>query len=135
MKPTKMIERGDLLFEEVVSDRLSSKVRRIKGKISTSGSFDELVEKSQTICDTVTYLNENLRLLEKNDIAQSVILRSDSPDQVKQKIEFFELILRQSGDISLDRYSYSKENGERISTDFILSHDLIERLVSDFNRI
>ena len=135
MKPTKVIERGDLLFEEVVSDRLSSKIRSIKGKISSSDTFEDLVTKGENICNNITYLNEKLRLLEKNDLGKSIMLRSIEPDKNQGNIEYFEMILQQSGDISIDRYSYAKQSQERNKSDFILSHDLMERLVKDISNI
>ena len=128
---TKIRELYGLQIEEVTSDKLSTQLRKVMTQQKGIHNFEGLVHKGHQISEKVTYLQENLRLLEADQEHQVVTLRSMDPDQVKRNIEFFEMKIELSGKTTLERLGYSKETGEREPVDFVVSYETLERLSKD----
>jgi hypothetical protein len=79
----------------------------------------------------ITYLGEKLQLLETEGERGKTILRSTPPRVDKEATSFFEMVLNPSGGLSLVRYKFDPETGERTSVAAPLTRETVERLVSD----
>ena len=123
--------RHDLEISEVEKDRLSSRVRKLRSQGAPVDSFSDLVAKGETIAETVTYLDENLRLLEADEAHQQVTLRSDQPQRGADEIEYFEVSLQKNGETTLVRKRYCPNDTETESVDFVVTEKTLERLGRD----
>ncbi len=79
----------------------------------------------------VTYLEEGLRVIETEEARGRVLLRSAPPTMSDGKSMFFEIILDRSKGLSLARYAYDRERGERSPVAAPLSRHTLVRLVDD----
>jgi hypothetical protein len=123
--------RHDLEISEVEKDRLSSRVRKLRSQGQPVESFSQLVEKGEAIAETVTYLDENLRLLEADEAHQTVTLRSDHPQRSADELEYFEVSLQKDGETTLTRKRYRPHDTETESVDFVVTEKTLERLGRD----
>lgn len=130
-KPTKTQKSYDLELEEVESDRLSRKVRKVTAHNPPTQSIEELAERGQQIADKVTYLDEDLRVVETDNANEVVILRSDDPQQDDTTIEYYECQVKADGSTQLERVRYDKETTTKESADFVVTEKTLERLGRD----
>jgi hypothetical protein len=79
----------------------------------------------------VTYLGERLETTEIEGEAGRAILRSNPPRRDGDVVSFFEVVLNQGKDVSLVRYKYDPEVGERVQVPVPLSRDTLDRLMGD----
>lgn len=132
-KPTQTKKSYDLELEEVEGDRLSRKVRKVTAHNSPTESMDELAERGQHIADKVTYLDEDLRVVETDDANEVVILRSDEPQSDDKTVEYYECQVKADGTTELERVRYHKDTTTKESADFVVTEKTLERLGRDLN--
>lgn len=131
MAGNQMAKRHDLLIEEVERDKFSSRVRRVQAQGQPLDSFAEVVKKAQDIAERVTYLDEDLRLVEADEAHEVAVLRSDEPQASTQEVEYFQVEVHKDGQTSLERRRYRREETETEPIDFVLSEKTLERLGKD----
>lgn len=83
------------------------------------------------ITEKITYLEEELRIIESEGERGRTILRSSPPRVDGEVIRFFEIALDRATGLSLRRYRYDHRSEERIPVPAPLSRDTLERLVGD----
>jgi hypothetical protein len=130
-KSTKTQKSYDLELEEVEGDRLSRKVRKVTAHNPPTESMDELAERGQHIADKVTYLDEDLRVVEADDANEVVILRSDEPQSDEKTVEYYECQVKADGTTALERIRYHKDTTTKENADFVVTEKTLERLGRD----
>jgi hypothetical protein len=124
-------QRHDLEIEEIEKDRLSSKVRKIRAQGSPVDNFEALVQKAEDLAKKITYLDEDLRVVETDSAHEVVILRSDEPQSNPQELEYFQMELHTDGQTQLERKRYKREETETEKVDFVVTEKTLERLGKD----
>ena len=81
--------------------------------------------------DTITYLGEELAVIEKEEARGRAVLRSVHPRREEGRISFFELVLDRAKGMSLARYVYDRSRGERFTVPASMSRETLERLLQD----
>ncbi len=83
------------------------------------------------VAGRVTYLMEEIAVVEVDAAGESALLRSASPDRRGEARAYYEVVLRRSGVLTLTRYRY--QNGDRGRTEIpcLLTLEVFERLVDD----
>lgn len=90
-----------------------------------------LIMNPSLISERVTYLGERLELIEREGKEGSAVLRSSPPRKDGVVISFFEMILHGNKVLTLSRYEYDPDEGERTSVPATLTHETLKRLVND----
>jgi len=89
---------------------------------------------SQSFCNRVTYLLEPISPIETDSQGCVVQMRSNPPQKNDNARCYYELVLRRGGSVALHRYE--KQSGTaRIRQTATLTHEVLGRLVEDFNII
>jgi hypothetical protein len=83
------------------------------------------------ITERITYLEEKLRIVEREGERGRTILRSSPPRVDGEVISFFEIVLDRATGLSLRRYRYDHRTEERTPAAAPLSRATLERLVGD----
>ena len=79
----------------------------------------------------ITYLEEELEIIEAEGQGGRTILRSAPPRKEDQITSFFEMVLDPAKGLSLVRYRYDPDMGERTPVSAPLTRDTLERLIGD----
>lgn len=79
----------------------------------------------------VTYLGENLRVIEREEKGGKTILRSTCPRNEGETISFFEMVVDREEGLSLVRYAYDRLHAERTAVPVFLTRETLERLIDD----
>ncbi len=87
------------------------------------------------IVEEVTYLEESLAIIETEIESGRAILRSSPPRIDGSSTSFFEVDLNRRRGLSLRRYTYDRDLGQRFPIAAPLSRATLERLVSDLIRL
>lgn len=124
-------ERHELEIEELERDKLSSRVRRIRSQGQPLNDFSEVVKKAEQIARRVTYLDEDLRLVEADEVHEVATLRSNEPQTAAGELEYFQVEVRKDGQTQLERRRYRREETETEVTDFVVTEKNLERLGKD----
>jgi hypothetical protein len=96
-----------------------------------SSSVDELKTVSQALTSKLTYLLEPIGLVEADADRYSVQLRSNPPQKGDDETNYYELMVRRGGDITLSRYS--KKSGQmRQIIPAHVTREVFARLADDF---
>ncbi|MGE3725494.1 MAG: hypothetical protein AB7I41_08090 [Candidatus Sericytochromatia bacterium] len=127
-------QRHDLEIEEIEKDRLSSKVRKIRAQGNASENFEALVQKAEDLAKKITYLDEDLRVVETDSAHEVVTLRSDEPQSSPQDVEYFQMELHKDGQTQLERKRYKREETETENVDFVVTEKTLERLGKDLGK-
>jgi hypothetical protein len=88
---------------------------------------------SQALCQRVTYLLEPISPIEIDATGCVVQMRSNPPHKDDNGLKYYELTLRRGGCVSLCRYEKQPGNA-RTSVPATLTHEVLGRLVEDFNK-
>lgn len=91
----------------------------------------ELASRANKLCERVTYLLEPLQTIEVDSRSRSVLVRSKQPRKQGKILSYFELLSVAGEGISLSRYSFDPEAGQRTAVEFILTPDQLELLLDD----
>ena len=79
----------------------------------------------------ITYLEEELEIIEVEGQGRRTVLRSAPPRKEDQTTSFFEMVLDPAKGLSLVRYRYDPGMGERTPVSAPLARETLERLVDD----
>ena len=91
----------------------------------------KLNHRPSQIVARVTYLGERLETIENEGEAGRAILRSNPPRRDGDVISFFEVVLNRGKEVSLVRYKYDPQVGERVQVPVPMSRDTLDRLIRD----
>jgi hypothetical protein len=83
------------------------------------------------VAGRVTYLIEEIAVVETDAAGESALLRSASPDRRGEARAYYEVVLRRSGVLTLTRYRYQNGDRERTEIPCLLTLEVFERLVDD----
>src|SRR5690606_1330458 len=97
-------------------------------------SHAELQAKTQRLLDTVTYLEDELQIIEQDQVRQAIILRSKTPQKQAESLSYYEVCLQQDGQTLIQQPVYHSQETETVLGDFVLSDRLLERLGQDFEK-
>lgn len=105
-------------------------------RLTTDRLAGAAIDQVQTIAENltarVTYLLEPIQPIESDTEACVVQLRSTQPDKSEAGKTYYEILVRQGGSISLQRYE--KPNaGLRREVAMTLTKEVIRRLMDDFS--
>jgi len=93
---------------------------------------DQLQKAAEDLCVKVTYLLENIGLLEIDPLVGQVLVRSTTPTTKNGTTEYYEVLLRtETGRISLERWSWSAAQPTRQRIPLQLTHEVLLRFVDD----
>lgn len=125
--------RHGLELEVLEEDKLSCRLRGVKHQGEALADFEALQAKAEKLIETVTYLEDRLRLVEQEPAA--ILLRSDAPRRQAEGMEYYEVRLSADGRTELDFRQYDREAGDIVTQDMVLSHRQIERLGQDLQQL
>jgi hypothetical protein len=98
-------------------------------------SLDEINRDLETIASLITqkitYLLENIAMIEWDKNAAYMILRSNPPERSPDKISYYEIVLSQGNYLSLNRYRYEREKISRVPQPIDLTREVFVRLIED----
>ena len=113
-------------------DRLGCSVLELKVKGTKDDRMEgDLESRASELSQKVNYLLEDIRLVEVNKDKGFALLRSYSPREDKDHIFYYEMTLRDDPSISAVRYKYIKERKSPKQVSYILTKEVLERLVDD----
>lgn len=128
-------KRFGLDVDEVETDKLSSRVKKVRHQGKSLKNMEEVKEKAEKIQDKVRYLEDELRMIEADDVREAVILRSEEPENHDDGIEYYEVEVHQQGQTEIQRKKYKRQDSDVESSDFVISDRLLEKLGKDLDRI
>jgi len=91
----------------------------------------QLAVNAVQVAERITYLEERLDIIESEGEKGRTLLRSTPPKVDGQAVSFFEMVLDRSTRLSLVRYKYDANSGERTPVSAPLTRDTLERLIGD----
>ena len=123
----------DISIDYTKKENLSAELLTVKMRYSgPAEGTDELSRIAGLICERITYLSENFKLIELDRHNNKVQIRSAPPYHRESLIYYFEIILdlnRMS--LQLQRLAYDSEDRSLEPVPFVISYDLLERLMRD----
>jgi hypothetical protein len=96
---------------------------------------DQLSLDPAEIVAEITYLEEGLAIIETEIESGRAVLRSSPPRIDGNRTHFFEVDLNRWQGLSLQRYNYDRDLGERVPVAAPLTNATLERLISDLARL
>ncbi len=88
-------------------------------------------KQGESLKQKLSYLNEGFKLLEHDPNSQTLFLRSTTPYQKENKINYFELVLKRGEELSLDHYEFDRSSGRKQIHPANLAKDTFERILTD----
>ncbi len=88
---------------------------------------------AKNLIKKVTYLLENLSLIEEEPVNVKVQLRSVFIENDKSPMSYYEIIMCGNGTVSFDRYQIIKGQKQRVSVPFNLTDEVFEKLINDIS--
>lgn len=131
MQASKVQQRFGLEVECLESDKLSSRLVRVRHQGKALADMAEVAAKSERFLAGINYLEDELRAVEQDEVRQAVVLRSETPHQEPGQISYYEVLLYQNGLTELHRPNYRAESTDITAGDFVISDRLLERLAKD----
>jgi hypothetical protein len=124
-------------IEVTDTDKYSLFLKSLELKISPASRYglDELTMWAKAIVERVTYLRENLQILEEDSRSTRLQLRSVTPKETDSAISFYEVILAGSGTINLVRCQFDKTQKTKSVVSFDLTKAVFEELIKDLTAI
>jgi hypothetical protein len=96
-----------------------------------SSSLDELKKISESLISRLTYLLEPIGVVEVDRDRAAVQLRSSPPQKGDDGTNYYELMVRRGGDVTLSRYQ--KKPGQiREIVPANVTREVVQRLAEDF---
>ncbi|MCG8604193.1 hypothetical protein MJD09_04225 [bacterium] len=119
------------------TDRYSLFLNSLQLKTSPASkhSLDELTAWAKAIVDQITYLREDLQIVEHDAHSTRVQLRSSVPRETDSDISFYEMILIGSGTLTLVRYQFDKSQKTTSMVPFDLTKEIFKELIKDLTSI
>jgi len=115
------------------ADRFSSMLDRVQ--ISPAATdvpkldFAALSERAEQLVERLTYLVENLAIIEADSESQKIQIRSSEPRTEGERRSYFEIILDAGRNIALRRFE--SENGLTRQVPFHVTDEVLQRLLDD----
>jgi hypothetical protein len=109
-------------------DRLGCSLARLEMKPQPGSRLN--LDPAQ-IEEKITYLEERLKVIEIEEARGKAVLRSAPPQREGKVLSFFEMALDPTEGLSLVRYAYDREQGERSLVSTALTRIALERLLTD----
>jgi hypothetical protein len=91
---------------------------------------ENLKEQAKRLVGKVTYLLENLALIEFDSVNLVAQIRSVSPYKEIDLLSYYEIVIDNQGRISVERFQQNKEE-PRVQIPFKLTEEVFERLIDD----
>ena len=126
-------QRYGLELEVLEEDRLSCRLTRIRHRGSALPDFDALRAKADRLLETVTYLEDKLRLVEQEP--EAILLRSETPRRSAEGVDYYEVRLEAEGLTELSCKHYERSETETTPQDVVFTHRQLERLGQDLQAI
>lgn len=126
-------QRHGLELEVLEEDKLSCRLRQIRHRGSALADFDTLRAKSERLIETLSYLEDRLRMVEQEPSA--ILLRSETPRQQPEGVDYYEVRLQPDGLVEISYSHYDRQETDVISQDMVFSHRQLERLGQDLASI
>lgn len=127
-------------FDDV--DKIGVRMRRlyvenVRPFVDVALDADRLRRQADEIVRRVSYLTEQIELIELDKRNGKAQLRSKLPQRETERASFFEILLDGNYKLTLRRYEFSVEvsASRRIEIAFEMTHDIFTRLVSDFEAV
>ncbi|QGJ71631.1 Hypothetical protein PBC10988_33380 [Planctomycetales bacterium 10988] len=98
-----------------------------------TATMDQLRELGKALEERLTYLLEPIHLLEEDPQGPSVMMRSAKPQQEPQAVQYYELLLKTGGSLSLKRYRKEKTQTHRHPIACQMTLEVFGRLVDDLD--
>jgi len=124
-------------FDDV--DKIGARLRHlyvenVKPFVDATLDADRLRRQADEIVRRVTYLTEQIELIELDKRNGKAQLRSKLSRRENERASFYEILLDGNYKLTLRRYEFSVEASasRRIGVMFEMTHDIFNRLVSDF---
>lgn len=125
--------RHGLELEVLEEDRLSCRLRSVRHQGPALADAESLQAKAENLIETVTYLEDRLRVVEQEP--EAVLLRSETPRENAEAVEYYEVKLTRAGQTHLDFRRYQRAETEIVKQDMVLSHRQLERLGQDLQAL
>ncbi len=139
---TVVIEGNDQTIDYSVSafgvDQFSFSFEKIEfaGKPATSQEEpQDFRQKIDQTLDKINYLSEPLALIELEGGASTAQVRSASPFEFDDGLEYFELTVQAGVSLSFSRFSKKRNIAPRAPIPFILTEMITKRLIDDLAQI
>jgi len=131
MNPKKSRDCFGLELELLESDKLSSRITQIRHLGAALPDMQATQAKAEQLCQRLSYLEDELRLVELDDVREAAVLRSVEPERQAQYIDYYEVEVQRQGQTQIQRIRYNRHKNDKENLDFILSERLLERLGKD----
>jgi hypothetical protein len=118
-------DRLGLLLTDLAVERIDT----------NSAEGTPLEDKIDILLNRVTYLSEELTVVEKATDGSRAVVRSAKPDKRADGIYYYEFALEGDQSIQLTRWCYNFETRRRKVEPFALSADIFERLADELAEI
>lgn len=135
MTQTQNIERFGLDIEILEEDKLSYRVMRVRHQGQAMADFDALNQKADALVNSLTYLEDPLRLVEQDQQQAVILLRSETPRQLENGVEYYEVRLNQDGLTEIGYQHYARDQTDLSPKDMVMSHRQLERLGQDLAKV
>lgn len=135
MKPIQTLTRFNLEVDAIEQDKLSSRLLEIRHKGEALKDMNALQKKAAAFLDRIRYLEDALQTVEKDDVREAIVLRSETPESSEKSLAYYEILLHKNGKTCLNRKRYHRNNGETENVDFTLTDRLLERMGKDLQNL
>lgn len=117
-------------------DKFSLVIRKLELKKSQEKFGDNvpievLLKQADDLVNKVTYLLENLAIIEVDSTNDKIQIRSTSPHRENGVLRYYEIILDNIGKITLERFEQKVGDKQRVQIPFKLTEEVLERLIND----
>ena len=92
--------------------------------------LDSLKNQAEDIVGKVSYLLEDLAVIEIDDVNNKALLRSAVPEIHGKEIRYYEVVINLGKRICMERFSYNSNEKNRKAIPFILTSEVLERVVN-----
>lgn len=100
-------------------------------KFDDKSPIEILMKRVDSIVNKVTYLLENLAVIEVDDVNSKVQIRSASPHRENGNLFYYEVILNSGGKVTFERFQQKVGDKQRVKIPFKLTKEVLERLITD----
>lgn len=125
----------NLEIEEVEAGKFSRRVKKVTHKSKPLKDFDALKRKAKDIQEQVTYLDEDVRMVESDKEHDLVILRSSDPPKDDEGLEYYQVEVKGNGETNVGRKKYTSSETTTEDTDFVVTDKILKRLSKDLDKI
>ncbi|MDZ7289341.1 MAG: hypothetical protein ONB44_07810 [candidate division KSB1 bacterium] len=140
--------RGSLIEDEMDGIHLQAEIQdfdkfsymvktisatRLQPPASNAPIKDLLLRQSGEIERRVSYLLENFRLVELDEVNGVAQMRSAAPYHKNEEISYYEIILREGKSLRFSRYRQQNRTAERENVPSHLTQEIFERLADDLS--